>query len=66
MNQDKEAVIVLALGILFCVIIIITSYSMDNSASQTDDQGNDEKALIQFGFLLIDSQDQNNDNFIDS
>ena len=38
MNQDEEALIVLALGILFCLIIIIASYSTGNSKIQMGDQ----------------------------
>ncbi|MGA7368242.1 MAG: hypothetical protein WBX01_03870 [Nitrososphaeraceae archaeon] len=54
MSQDKEAMIVLALGILFCLIIISASYSTDHSASQIVDQWNDEGAAVQYGLILID------------
>ena len=54
MNQDKEAMIVLALGMLFCLIIIITSYSTDNSTSQIVDKRNGERASNQYGLFLID------------
>jgi hypothetical protein len=62
MNQDKEAMIVLALGILFCLIIIITSYSTDNSTSQIVDKWNDERASNQYGLFLIDLKAENKDN----
>jgi hypothetical protein len=62
MNQDKEAMIVLALGILFCLIIIIASYSTDNSTSQIVDNWNGERASIPYGSFLIDSKDENKDN----
>ena len=54
MSQDKEAMIVLALGILFCLIIIIASYSTDHSTIQIGDQWNDEGAAIQYGLILVD------------
>lgn len=62
MNQDKEAMIVLALGILFCLIIIITSYSTDNSTSQIVDKWNGERASNQYGLFLIDLKVENKDN----
>lgn len=61
MNQDKEAMIVLALGILFCLIIIITSYSTDNS-SQIIDKWNGERASNQYGLFLIDLKAESKDN----
>ena len=64
MNQDKEAMIVLALGILFCLIIIIASYSTDNSTSQIVDKWNGERASIQYGLFLIDSKTENKGNLI--
>ena len=54
MSQDKEAMIVLALGILFCLMIIIASYSTDHSTIQIGDQWNDEWAAIQYGLILVD------------
>jgi hypothetical protein len=62
MNQDKEAMLVLALGILFCFIIIITSYSTDNSTSQIVDKWNGERASNQYGLFLIDLKAENKDN----
>lgn len=62
MNQDKEAMIVLALGILFCLIIIITSYSTDNSTSQIVDKWNGERASNQYSLFLIDLKAENKDN----
>lgn len=62
MNQDKEAMIVLALGILFCLIIIITSYSTDNSTSQIVDKWNVERVSNQYGLFLIDLKADNKDN----
>ena len=62
MNQDKEAMIVLALGILFCLIIIITSYSTDNSTSQIVDKWNGERVSNQYGLFLIDLKDENKNN----
>jgi hypothetical protein len=62
MNQDKEAMLVLALGILFCLIIIITSYSTDNSTSQIVDKWNVERASNQYGLFLIDLKADNKDN----
>jgi preprotein translocase subunit SecG len=62
MNQDKEAMIVLALGILFCLIIIIISYSTDNSTSQIVDKWNGERASNQYGLFLIDLKAENKDN----
>jgi hypothetical protein len=62
MNQDKEAMLVLALGILFCLIIIITSYSTDNSTSQIVDKWNGERASNQYSLFLIDLKAGNKDN----
>lgn len=62
MNQDKEAMLVLALGILFCLIIIITSYATDNSTSQIVDKWNGERASNQYGLFLIDLKAENKDN----
>jgi hypothetical protein len=62
MNQDKEAMLVLALGILFCLIIIITSYSTDNSTSQIVDKWNGERGSNQYGLFLIDLKAENKDN----
>jgi hypothetical protein len=62
MNQDKEAMLVLALGILFCLIIIITSYSTDNSTSQIVDKWNGERASNQYSLFLIDLKAENKDN----
>ena len=62
MNQDKEAMLVLALGILFCLIIIIISYSTDNSTSQIVDKWNGERASNQYGLFLIDLKAENKDN----
>jgi len=62
MNQDKEAMIVLALGILFCLIIIITSYSTDNSTNQLVDKWNGERTSSQYGLFLIDLKAENKDN----
>jgi|RhiMethySRZTD1v2_1073278.scaffolds.fasta_scaffold2018552_2 hypothetical protein len=53
MNQDKEAMIVLALGILFCLIIIIASSSTDRSTIQIGVQWNDEGAAVQYSLILI-------------
>lgn len=54
MSQDKEAMIVLVLGILFCLIIIIASYSTDHSTIQIVDLWNDEGVAVQYGLILID------------
>jgi uncharacterized membrane protein len=62
MNQDKEAMLVLVLGILFCLIIIITSYSTDNSTSQIVDKWNGERASNQYSLFLIDLKAENKDN----
>ena len=62
MNQNKEAMLVLALGILFCLIIIITSYSTDNSTSQIVDKWNGERASNQYSLFLIDLKAENKDN----
>jgi len=62
MNQDKEAMIVLALGILFCLIIIITSYSTDNSTNQLVDKWNGERTSSQYRLFLIDLKAENKDN----
>ena len=54
MSQDKEAIIVLALGILFCIFIVIASYSMENSTIQLMDQWTDTGASsIQYGLTEI-------------
>jgi hypothetical protein len=53
MSQDKEAMIVLVLGILFCLIIIIASYSTDHSTIQIIDQLIDEGAAVQYGLILV-------------
>ena len=54
MSQDKEAIIVLALGILFCLFIVIASYSMENSTIQLMDQCTDTGASsIHYGLTEI-------------
>ena len=52
MNQDKEAMIVLALGILFCLIIIIVSFYVDQSTTRIFYQLNDGNAGVQYGLTL--------------
>jgi hypothetical protein len=52
MSQDKEAMIVLVLGIFFCLIIIITSYSMDHSKFHIVDQWNAEDAVFHYDLTL--------------
>ncbi|MGH9976646.1 MAG: hypothetical protein ACRD8Z_12560 [Nitrososphaeraceae archaeon] len=54
MSQDKEAIVVLALGILFCLMIIIASYFTDHSTIQIDGQWNYEGAAIQYGLIQAD------------
>jgi hypothetical protein len=54
MSQDKEAMIVLILGILFCLIIVIASYSTDHSRTALVDQWKDGGASIQYGLKLVD------------
>jgi hypothetical protein len=48
MNQDIEAVIVLVLGILFCLIIVIASNSTDNSTmiDQWIDEGAERLSMV--------------------
>lgn len=53
MSQDKEAMIVFVLGILFCLIIIVASYFTAHSTIQIIDQRNDEGAAFQYGLALI-------------
>ena len=54
MSQDKEAMIVLALGILFCLFIVIASYSTDHSTIQLIDQWMDTGASsVQYGLTEI-------------
>ncbi len=62
MNQDKEAIVVLALGILFCLMIIIASYFTDHSTIQIDGQWNYEGAAIQYGLILADLEAENKGN----
>jgi hypothetical protein len=56
MSQDKEAMIVLILGILFCLIIMIASYSTDHSRIPLVDQWKDGGASIQYGLILVDRE----------
>lgn len=56
MSQDKEAMIVLILGILFCLIIVIVSYSTDHSRIPLVDQWKDGGASIQYGLKLVDRE----------
>ncbi|MGH9951654.1 MAG: hypothetical protein ACRD5J_08525 [Nitrososphaeraceae archaeon] len=56
MSQDNEAMIVLILGILFCLIIMIASYSSDHSRISLVDQWKDEGASIQYGLILVDRE----------
>jgi len=54
MSQDKEAMIVLALGFLFCLIIVIASYSTDQSTIQLIDQWMDVgAAAIRYGLTVV-------------
>ena len=54
MSQDKEAMIVLALGFLFCLIIVIESYSTDQSTIQLIDQWMDVgAAAIRYGLTVV-------------
>lgn len=65
MNQDEEALIVLALGILFCLIIIIASYSTDNSTIQMGDQRYAEgEAMIQDSLMLFNLEAGNKVNLL--
>ena len=65
MNQDEEALIVLALGILFCLIIIIASYSTDNSTIQMGDQQYAEgEAMIQDSLMLFNLEAGNKVNLL--
>jgi hypothetical protein len=59
MSQDKEAIVVLALGILFCIMIIIASYFADHSTIQIDGY---EGAAIQYGLILADLLAENKGN----
>lgn len=56
MSQDKEAIIVLILGILFCLIIVTASYSTDNSKIPLVDQWTDGDASVQYGLTLVDRE----------
>ena len=54
MSQDKEAMIVLVLGILFCLIIVIASYSTNQSTFQLIDQWMDGgAAAIRYGLTVV-------------
>jgi hypothetical protein len=64
MSQDREAMIVLVLGILFCLIIIIASYSSAHSTIQIIDQRYDEGAAFQYGLALIGLEPENKDNLL--
>lgn len=57
MNQDIEALIVLVLGIAFC-LIIITIASNSNDRSTVIDQWIDEGAAVQNGLSLAGEVDQ--------
>lgn len=56
MSQDKEAIIVLILGILFCLIIVTASYSTDHSKIPLVDQWTDGDASVQYGLTLVDRE----------
>jgi CHASE3 domain sensor protein len=47
MSQDKEAMIILVLGILFCLLIVIASYSTDRFTILMIDQWNEQNAAVQ-------------------
>jgi CHASE3 domain sensor protein len=47
MSQDKEAMIILVLGILFCLLIVIASYSTDRFTILIIDQWNEQNAAVQ-------------------
>jgi CHASE3 domain sensor protein len=47
MSQDKEAMIILVLGILFCLLIVIASYSTDRFTILMIDQWNEQNAVVQ-------------------
>jgi hypothetical protein len=47
MSQDKEAMIILVLGILFCLLIVIASYSTDRFTILIIDQWNEQNAAAQ-------------------
>ncbi len=56
MSQDKEAIIVLILGILFCLIIVAASYSTDHSKIPLVAQWTDGGASVQYGLTLVDRE----------
>lgn len=59
MDQDKEAIVVLALGIFFCLMIIIASYFSYHSTIQIDYQWNEGRAAILYGSILADLKAEN-------
>jgi hypothetical protein len=59
MNQDNEAVVVLALGIFFCLMIIIASYFTGHSTLQIDYQWNEGRAALLYGSILADLKAEN-------
>ena len=56
MSQDKEAIIVLILGILFCFFILTASYSTDHSKIPLVAQWTDGVASVQYGLTLVDRE----------
>jgi hypothetical protein len=65
MSQDKEAMIVLALGILFCLIIVIASNSTDHSTIQLIDQWMGTGASsVQYGLTEIGLAADTKDNLL--
>jgi hypothetical protein len=65
MSQDKEAMIVLAFGIFFCLIIVIASYSTDHSTIQLIDQWMDAAAAsVQYGLTEVGLAADTTDNLL--
>jgi hypothetical protein len=56
MSQDKEAIIVLSLGILFGLIIVTASYSNDHSKIPLVALWTDGGASVLYGFTLVDRE----------
>jgi hypothetical protein len=64
MSQDKEAMIMLMLGILFCLIIVVASYSTDGFAILIIGQWNERDAAVQNAFIVDGPEGESKDNLL--
>jgi hypothetical protein len=65
MSQDKEAIIVLVFGILLCLIIVVSSYSMNGFAILIIGQWNERDSTVQGATTVNGLEGESRDNLLD-